>query len=163
MQTTIKFNNKSILNKLTLDVDKKALRSAGIYEIGCTATNKKYIGSSTNIGRRLAEHVRDLEKGIHSGKEFQEDWNKYKDCFYLKVLESCGRENLFEREQYYLNQYHAIEYAKGKSKLFCKLTYNSLSFAGLTPYQNNFLAMCLKLINSDKLNYLLNKVNLKLV
>lgn len=163
MQTAIKSNNKIILNKLTLDIDKKSLHNAGVYEIVCTKTGKKYIGSSTNIGRRLAEHVRDLEKGIHSGKKFQEDWNKYKEYFHLKILEICNRDILFEREQYYLNLYHAIEYAKGENKLFYELTYNSLSFAGLTPYQNNFLLMGLRIFNSDKFNYLLNKVNLKLV
>lgn len=39
---------------------------SGIYQIYNPINNKRYIGSSINVERRLKEHLRNLEKNRHS-------------------------------------------------------------------------------------------------
>lgn len=49
----------------------------GIYQIYCKVNQKRYIGESQNILRRLGQHVRDLEKGVSHCSSLQKDWTKY--------------------------------------------------------------------------------------
>lgn len=46
---------------------------SGIYQIYNPINNKRYIGSSINVERRLKEHLRNLEKNRHSNNHLQED------------------------------------------------------------------------------------------
>lgn len=59
----------------------------GIYSIRNTKNNKQYIGSSTNIGRRLQKHFSELRFNRHTNKKLQEDFNTYGvEVFEWKVL-----------------------------------------------------------------------------
>ncbi len=59
----------------------------GIYRILNTKNNKFYIGSSTNLRKRLYEHYRELSQGIHCNKHLQSSWIKYgKDGFKFQIL-----------------------------------------------------------------------------
>lgn len=44
---------------------------AGVYQIYNKETNKRYIGSSINIERRLKEHKRNLKANRHSNQHLQ--------------------------------------------------------------------------------------------
>lgn len=49
----------------------------GVYTIYNNETKKQYIGSSTDIGRRLQKHFSELRFNRHTNKKLQEDFNKY--------------------------------------------------------------------------------------
>lgn len=84
---------------------KKLLYKSGIYSIINIENNKQYIGSSINIGKRIKEHIRRLNKNIHHSIKLQRSWNKYEEkSFKIKVLEFCSKDNLIKNENYYLNK-----------------------------------------------------------
>lgn len=61
----------------------------GIYKIINTVNGKFYIGSSTNLRKRLYEHYRELNLGIHPNKHLQAAWVKYgKSGFKFQILET---------------------------------------------------------------------------
>lgn len=78
--------------------------TSGIYEIGNRENGHKYIGSSANIEKRWRLHIRLLERNKHHCRHLQNAWNKYgKDLFVFSIIELCSVENLFDREQFFLD------------------------------------------------------------
>lgn len=76
----------------------------GIYEIRCAVSGKSYVGSSKRIYRRWADHRRDLRKGSHTSPRLQRAWNKHgEENFAFLILEECGRDELFVREQFHID------------------------------------------------------------
>lgn len=63
---------------------------AGIYAIRHVESDRRYIGSTNNLRRRLPEHVRRLRKGAHETPHLQYAFNKHGEAaFALDVLETC--------------------------------------------------------------------------
>lgn len=59
----------------------------GIYKITNKATNKFYIGSSSDITKRWREHVKLLDKNTHHSYKLQEAWNDYgAENFVFEIL-----------------------------------------------------------------------------
>ena len=52
-------------------------KNIGIYKITNLINNKFYIGSSSDLKKRLYEHRRELNLGVHANKHLQSAWNKY--------------------------------------------------------------------------------------
>lgn len=78
----------------------------GIYEILNIKNNKKYIGSSFDINIRWIIHRSLLKGGIHDNNHLQRSYNKYGiDNFVYNIIEECLEEDLFNREQYWMDQY----------------------------------------------------------
>lgn len=84
----------------------------GIYVIINLKNNKRYIGSSFNISKRLYEHKRLLRKGEHGNTHLQNAWNKYgEDGFSFDVLEtisldkSITNRELRDLETFYIEQF----------------------------------------------------------
>lgn len=50
---------------------------SGVYQIYNTETNKRYIGSSIDVQRRLKEHLRNLKANRHCNQHLQNAWNGY--------------------------------------------------------------------------------------
>ena len=76
----------------------------GIYVIKNSTNGKFYIGSSSDIRQRWAEHKSKLNKRRHVNTCLQNSWNKYGgDLFEFLVLEKCEPSELFVREQYFLD------------------------------------------------------------
>lgn len=76
----------------------------GIYMITNYVSNKRYIGSSINVGQRLWTHRSELRHNSHPNAHLQNAWNKYgEENFNYTILEKCTPENRFEREQYYVD------------------------------------------------------------
>ncbi len=76
-------------------------RVAGIYFIECKVTNKRYIGSSKDIGIRLSKHFSELYLNTHTNKQLLNDFNKYgRDNFNFGILERTT-DNLLELERKY--------------------------------------------------------------
>lgn len=82
--------------------------------ITCLTTNKKYIGSSTNVYRRKHEHLKDLLNSKHHNSYFQSAFNKYgRDDFRWSILERVEKELLIERETYWIERLGTLDESKG--------------------------------------------------
>jgi len=78
----------------------------GIYRIFHTESGKSYVGQSVNVKRRLAGHLLLLSRGSHHNRHLQSAYCLYgKESFDTEVLELCTKENLTEREQYWMDFY----------------------------------------------------------
>jgi group I intron endonuclease len=76
---------------------------SGIYCIECLINNKKYIGKSKNIKKRLSKHQTMLKKNTHENKHLQSAYNKYgKENFSFYILEECEESEVSEKEKYYI-------------------------------------------------------------
>lgn len=75
-----------------------------VYAIICSKTQKLYIGSTINLGNRLAQHLSDLVSGKHFSKRLQADWDNYTESdFYAKVLEEVDlTDDLYDVEQMWI-------------------------------------------------------------
>lgn len=78
---------------------------AGVYQIYNRETNKRYIGSSIDIERRLKEHKRNLKANRHSNQHLQNAWNKYQEYLIFEALEYCEPDQCLKLEQQYINYY----------------------------------------------------------
>lgn len=78
---------------------------AGVYQIYNRETNKRYIGSSIDIERRLKEHKRNLKANRHSNQHLQNAWNKYQEYLIFEALEYCEPDQCLKLEQQYVNYY----------------------------------------------------------
>ena len=80
----------------------------GIYKILNTINGKFYIGSSVNLRKRLYEHFRELELGIHTNKHLQNAWIKYgKQGFKFQVIKTIDKttnKELRDLETYYIQK-----------------------------------------------------------
>jgi predicted GIY-YIG superfamily endonuclease len=77
----------------------------GVYMLLNVVNLYAYIGSSTNLKKRVKSHFKALKNNKHSSKHLQEDFNKYgQDKFVFIVLDS-ETEDLLETEKAYLQLY----------------------------------------------------------
>ncbi len=78
------------------------MKISGIYKITNLETNEYYIGSSTNIKKRWAQHKAPSAWKRYSNKKLYIDFQQYGLAkFSFEILEET--ENLKEREQYYID------------------------------------------------------------
>ena len=95
---------------------------AGVYKIINLVNNKVYIGSSSRLRQRKHEHLKQLNYDRHCNKHLQNSYNKYgKENFKWEVIEYIEfnedreilKNNLLEREQYYLDLYQSYKENSG--------------------------------------------------
>ena len=85
----------------------------GIYRIVNKETGKCYVGKSTTISSRIWKHFYYLDQGFHVNRsgnpdKLQNSYNKYgKDNFYWEVIEECSKEDLNEKEIYWIKFYNS--------------------------------------------------------
>lgn len=85
-------------------------RKSLIYVGRCLATNKVYVGSSTQGHRRVFSHTRDLDNKRHSNSYLQRAWNKYgAKGFVWHVVEECKPDELLAREQWWIDFLRAAD------------------------------------------------------
>ena len=78
--------------------------NSGIYLIFNKTNQKIYVGSTSNFNKRWSQHIATLQNNKHSNSHLQRSWNKYREeNFIFTVWEECSIEELFNREQYYLD------------------------------------------------------------
>jgi group I intron endonuclease len=78
----------------------------GIYIIKNLVNNKVYIGQTSNIKKRQAEHKRYLNNKGHHNIYLQNAWNKYGEYnFKFSIIEECTINELNIKEQYWIEYY----------------------------------------------------------
>jgi group I intron endonuclease len=89
----------------TLSTVTIADKKSGIYKIVNKTNGIYYVGRSSNIRKRIGEHIRRLEHDRHYNVHLQNSWNKYgKHNFEFVVVEDViGNESLVNTEQYFLD------------------------------------------------------------
>ena len=76
----------------------------GIYKIENIVNKKIYIGSCSNFNVRKGSHLCLLRQGKHHSIKLQRSFDKYGEAnFIISLIESCEKENLIKREQYYID------------------------------------------------------------
>lgn len=81
---------------------------AGIYKIVNLVNGKVYVGSAKNLKRRSGTHLNDLRNNKHHNAHLQNSWNAYGgDKFKFTVIELCGREELLNREDFWISELNA--------------------------------------------------------
>ena len=84
----------------------------GVYEIFNIVNEKRYIGSSVNIRVRWQGHKRQLKQNKHHSPYLQRAWDKYgEESFKFLVIElvTGNKEELYKREQYFIDFYNSVE------------------------------------------------------
>lgn len=119
-----KIRNKEVLNKMIYETYyRKPLTElvkrltagksvSGIYKITYTPTGEIYIGKSTNIGERWKQHIKSslnigtiAHSSLHTYIDKKGIWN-----FTFEILEEVSKENLTEKEKWYINFYESDKY-----------------------------------------------------
>jgi len=78
----------------------------GVYKITNLINGKIYIGSSFDMGKRWNRHLNELKSNKHHSQKLQRAFNKYGvNNFIFEELELCGKENLNEVEQFWLDKF----------------------------------------------------------
>lgn len=80
---------------------------SGVYEIVNTKNQKRYIGQSECINKRICTHRSSLANGYHSCPELQKDYNQFgPETFEVFILEKVSdeKDRLF-REKYWIHKY----------------------------------------------------------
>lgn len=90
----------------------------GIYKITNTQTKECYIGQAVDIGARWAEHCKcglgiDTPAGNKLYKAMQE-YGLYN--FSFEILEKCTKEQLNEKEKYYIGLYQSYEFGYNSNR-----------------------------------------------
>lgn len=76
----------------------------GVYRIRNLVNDKCYYGSSKNILKRFKRHIKELNNGDHVNDILKRAWDKYgRENFVFEVIVECTEDELFEKEQFYLD------------------------------------------------------------
>jgi hypothetical protein len=75
----------------------------GVYRIQNKIDKRAYIGSSTDVGKRLLVHITQLRNGTHTNYRMSEGWRRNGPAaFEVSLIERAIGEKLRERERFYI-------------------------------------------------------------
>jgi group I intron endonuclease len=81
------------------------MKVCAIYAIFCTKNFKPYVGSTCALSGRIQGHKSELTHRKHHSSKFQNSFNKYGvHSFCVVVLESCEKDELLIREQFWIDK-----------------------------------------------------------
>lgn len=136
----IKIKPKSFLNKDVISTKATTKNSAkdakdemiynGVYLIENSVTGRKYVGSSSNIDRRIKTHKQHLQKGCHNNRKLQKDHDMYGiESFKFIILEKdVAHDLLTAYEKYWIYKHDAIVRFKGYNDVMPTLNHNAFKY-----------------------------------
>lgn len=78
---------------------------SGVYRIYNTVDKKSYIGSSSDVGKRLHEHITELRNGTHPNYRLSEGWRRDgPSAFEVSLVERVSGPGLREREKFHIQR-----------------------------------------------------------
>ena len=85
---------------------------SGIYKITNIKNQMVYIEQTTNLKNRWKTHAKRAVKAEEgtSNRLYQEMWNEGLENFTFQVIEICNKDNLTEREKFYIDFYNSKDY-----------------------------------------------------
>lgn len=96
---------------LTARLFPKAIKYCGIYRITDLTTGKSYIGQSVDIKERFRQHIKSaLTYGKATNKLYSTMQKSGVHNFIFEILEEVSRENLNERETYWIEFYKTKDF-----------------------------------------------------
>jgi group I intron endonuclease len=85
-------------------------KAAGVYVITHTPSGREYVGSTTNLRRRAAEHLSNLRCGLHRSTLLQDDFDRDgAEAFGIGVLAISSIEYAHDLESRYLAAYAKVD------------------------------------------------------
>ena len=136
----IKIKPKSFINKDVISTKATTKNSAkdakdemiynGVYLIENSVTGRKYVGSSSNIDRRIKTHKQHLQKGCHNNRKLQKDYDMHGiESFKFIILEKdVAHDLLTAYEKYWIYKHDAIVRYKGYNIKFPECTHAQLKY-----------------------------------
>ena len=136
----IKIKPKSFINKDVISTKATTKNSAkdakdemiynGVYLIENSVTGRKYVGSSSNIDRRIKTHKQHLQKGCHNNRKLQKDHDIHGiESFKFIILEKdVAHDLLTAYEKYWIYKHDAIVRYKGYNIKFPECTHAQLKY-----------------------------------
>lgn len=90
----------------------------GIYKITNIITGESYIGQSLNIADRFCEHAKcGLGIDTPAGNKLYKSMQEYGiQNFSWQLIEKCKKEELNEKEKFFINLYSAVDFGLNSSK-----------------------------------------------
>lgn len=80
------------------------IKESGIYKILNIENGKFYIGSAVALNIRKNNHFSLLRYNKHFNQKLQASFNKYgEENFKFEIIEKCDKNNLINKEQYYVD------------------------------------------------------------
>lgn len=77
----------------------------GVYRIYNTVDQRSYIGSSSDVGKRLHEHIAQLRNGTHPNYRLSEGWRRDgASAFEVSLVERVSGPGLREREKFHIQR-----------------------------------------------------------
>ena len=78
-------------------------KTGGVYLIECTATGSKYIGATSNLYRRIRDHLAYMSISDHHHASFKGEYLEHgRETFRVEILEYINdRSKLAEREAHW--------------------------------------------------------------
>ena len=136
----IKIKPKSFLNKDVISTKATTKNSAkdakdemiynGVYLIENSVTGRKYVGSSSNIDRRIKTHKQHLQKGCHNNRKLQKDHDIHGiESFKFIILEKdVAHDLLTAYEKYWIYKHDAIVKYKGYNDVMPTLNHSAFKY-----------------------------------
>ena len=87
--------------------------TSAVYAIVNSKNGKLYIGSSTEVLRRLRLHKRSLDLEQHHNTHLQKAYSKDKNAFMFVIIQRVYTKDLLEREQYWMDYFLSYDHYCG--------------------------------------------------
>ena len=114
-----------------------------VYAIQHNATKRVYIGSSSDVRKRLKEHVWKLRAGKHPIGRMQEDFDKYGEDFSFYIIDAIPTHREAWREYYWMAVFNSCDKQKGYNYKDRGMAHMDLSrFKKINPYSNDSEVQC---------------------